>query len=130
MKISIQDELVVSVPNKAGQLAKVLDIASKARIDLEGYVGYAMGAKGAVHVVTKNSSRLSKLLRKSGFKAQVSKVVVVVAKNAVGGGARMAAQLAKAKINVGAMHATATGGQYLTIIQASSPKKVVAALRK
>ncbi|HEY8239872.1 MAG TPA: hypothetical protein VIH35_00415 [Kiritimatiellia bacterium] len=130
MKVSVQDELVVAVPHKPGQLARVLEIAGKARIDLEGYVGYAMGPKGAVHVITRNSSRLKSLLRRGGYKFQASKVVVVVSSNTVGSGARMAAKLAKAGINVSAMHATAVGSQYLTTIQAPSPAKVVTALRK
>lgn len=122
-------QLHVRLPNQAGQLEQVLSLISHAGVDILGYVGWSQGEDGHLLLVTVDNARTETLLAEAGHDVSRQDAVVVRGANVVGQGARLAAKLTQAHVNLRLALATATGSEYLTILQADDNDKLLAALK-
>lgn len=129
MKITKTTQLVVLTPDRPGQLAAILGPVSKAKINVLAYAGYTQAGRGHVMLVTEQNAKAAAVLKKAGFRARSEPVVVFVAGDVVGSGARIAAKIAKAGVSLKQAYATGAGGKYLTVLQGRNNARLVAALR-
>jgi hypothetical protein len=111
MSVSASTQLLVTVPNRAGQVARVLGVVAKARVNVLDCAGYAGGAEACLLLVTSNNSKVMNVLKKADYEVRKDKVVLVTGKDAVGQGARILKKVADAGINLRLVHAAGTGGR-------------------
>ena len=130
MKVQTSTQLYIQTADKPGELAKVLHLAAKAKINVLGCAGYSRDGQGRIMLLTKKNDKLEALLKKAGYKTRQDPVVIVSGKDAVGRGAKIAERVAKAKINLTGMYAVGAGGRYLLVLQAENVAKLAAALKK
>ena len=111
-------ELVLTVPNKMGQMANVSKILADHGINIEGVAGYAMGNEAKIMLVADDVLRAGEALKKAGFKAIESKEVVVVElENKPGALKSISAKLLDAKIDIRYIYGTTcSGGCAATLI--------------
>lgn len=128
MKIVKTTQLYIKTANRPGELAKILSVLGKAKIDTLACAGYSRGREGRVMIVTENNTRAAGLIKKAGYSLRKDPVVVVTGKNKAGAGAKITARLAAAKINLSGMYAASAGKKYLVVFQAANVGKLAAAL--
>lgn len=130
MSVAASSQLMVTVPNRAGQLARVLGVVAQARVNVLDCAGYAGGAEACILLVTSNNAKVMTALRRIGYEVRKDKVVLVTGKDAVGQGARILKKVADAKINLRLVHAAGTGRRYLIVLKAAHAHRLAAAVRK
>ncbi|MFH0954124.1 MAG: hypothetical protein V1873_07325 [Verrucomicrobiota bacterium] len=130
MKITRTTQLLIHMPDKVGQLARVLDTVSKTGVNVLSCDAYTYNGNACIILVTTNNTKVAKLLRKSGYEVSQEPVVMVTGRDAVGRGAELAKKVAAARINLGGARAAAAGGRYLFFLQAANVKRLAAALKR
>ena len=130
MKITRTTQLLVHMPDKVGQLARVLDIVAKAGVNVLSCDGYTYNGKACIILVTNNNTKVAARLKKADYDVRQEPVVMVAGRDAVGRGAELARRIAAARINLGGARAASTGGRYMVVLQAANVKRLAAALRK
>ena len=129
MKIIKTTQLFVKTADKPGEFAKILAVLGKAKINTLACAGSSRDREGRVMLVTENNARAAVLIKKAGFALRKDPVVVVTGKDKAGAGAKIAARLADAKINLSGVYAASAGKKYLVVFQAADAGKLAAALK-
>lgn len=109
-------ELHFSTPNRVGMLSKVASALSGAGVNLLHAWACGEGSEGYFGVVTNNNAKAKRALKKLGISAAEKEVLEVTLQNKSGALARIAARLAKAKINVTCLSATSAGPGRVTVL--------------
>jgi hypothetical protein len=124
------DYFYVTVPNSAGEGAKVLDGLADQGVNLLAFSGFPSGGKGQLDLVPEKSGALTRAARKLGLKLSQKKTGFLLAgKDRVGAMTKVVGKLAKAKINIIAMDAVVAGkGRYGAILWVE-PKSVAKAAK-
>lgn len=130
MKIARTTQLIIHMPDKVGQLARVLDVVAKARVNVLNCDGYTYNGNACIILVTTNNAKVAKLLRKAHYEVSQEPVVMVTGTDAVGRGAELARKVAAARINLGGARAATAGGRFLIFFQSTNVQRLAAALRK
>jgi len=105
----------VTVPNRAGQGAKVLGELKDAKVNLLGYSGFpTKGGEAQLDLVAKSMGAIRRVARKNGWRmSQVKKGLLVQGTDRVGALHRHIRKLADENINVTAASAVGAGqGRY------------------
>jgi hypothetical protein len=124
-------ELSIVTPNKPGKLTEVLRALARESINvlaLDSSCGYDMNL---VRIVTSDPSRTQSALEKLGYNVTVTTVLAVSVVDRPGQLAALTSKLAKAKVNIDYMHATAPGREdsALVMFHVSDPEAAERALR-
>jgi hypothetical protein len=109
----------LTVPNRAGQGAKVLDALKEAGINLLAYSGFPVkGGKAQLDLVAENMASLRRLAKKNGWKmSKLKKGFVIQGKDEIGAVHRHIRKLADERISVTAADAVSAGaGRYGMIL--------------
>lgn len=109
----------VSVPNRAGQGAKMLGALQEAGVNLVAYTGFpGKAGKSQLDFVTDDMAGLKRVARKGGWRlSKTKRGFLVQGDDKVGAAHRLFERLADEKINVVAAEAVAAGmGRYGMII--------------
>lgn len=109
----------VTIPNRAGQGAKVLAEVKKAGINMLGLSAFPIkGGKAQLDVVAEDMAGVQRVARKNGWRASKTKHgFMVQGKDEVGAVCRHVQKLADQGINITAVEALATGkGRYGMIL--------------
>ncbi len=108
------DYFYVTVPNSAGQGAKVLDGLAEHGVNLLAFSGFPSRGKGQLDLVPEKSATLTRAAKKLGLKLSKKKTGFLLdGKDRVGAVTKTLDKLARAKINVTAMDAIVAGkGRY------------------
>jgi hypothetical protein len=109
----------VTVPNRAGQGAKVLGELKDAKVNLLGYSGFpTKGGKAQLDLVAKSMGAIRRVARKNGWRlSQVKKGLLVQGTDRVGAVHRQIQKLAEENISVTAASAVGAGqGRYGMLI--------------
>jgi hypothetical protein len=124
------DYFYVTVPNRAGQAAKVLSGLAEQGVNLLAFSGFPGGrGKGQLDLVPQDSARLQRAAKKLKLKLSKKKSGFLLSgADRVGAMTRTLDTLASAKINVIAMDAVAGGGRFAAIFWVK-PKKVAKAAK-
>lgn len=111
-------ELVLTVPNKMGMMAKASKTLSDHGINIEGVAGYAIGNEAKIMIVADDILRAAEALKKAGFeKIETKEVVVVQLENKTGALKSLSSKLLDAKIDIRYIYGTTcSGGCAATII--------------
>jgi hypothetical protein len=105
----------VTVPNRAGQGAKVLGELKDAKVNLLGYSGFpTKGGEAQLDLVAKSMGAIRRVARKNGWRlSQVKKGLLVQGTDRVGAVHRHIQKLADENISVTAASAVGAGqGRY------------------
>ena len=129
MKVTKSSQLFISTPDQPGELAKVMDIVAKARINILAYCGWGEGSRGQVMLITTDNATVKSLLEKAGYDSNESPVVLAQDQDVVGSGAAIARKVAAAGVNLRSAYATCAGGNYLTVLISDDANKLAAALK-
>lgn len=115
-------ELVLTVPDKPGQMASVSRILADHGINVEGVAGYGTGKEAKIMIVPDDALRAGEALKKAGFNAMETKEVVVVElENKPGALKSITAKLSDARIDIRYLYGTTcVEGCPATIILATS----------
>ena len=109
----------VTVPNRAGQGARVLSAVKDAGVNLLAYSGFPIGGgKAQLDFVPKNMIAFRKVARKNGWRlSKAKKGFLVTGGDELGALHKHIRKLADAKINITAADAVAAGkGRYGMIL--------------
>jgi hypothetical protein len=109
----------VTVPNRAGQGAMVLEQLKAARVNLLGYSGFpSRTGKSQLDLMATSLGPIRKVGRKNGWKmSEAKKGFLIRGKDTLGAVHKQIRRLADQKINVTAADAVAAGkGQYGMIL--------------
>ena len=120
--------LHVSVPNEAGNLAKVLAPIGDAGVDILGYCGWTEPDGGHILIAAEDPVAAASALKQAGFETSAQDVVLVRESNDVGKGAALAKKIADAEVSLQMVLATAAGSEYVTVYQAEDADALLAAL--
>ena len=124
------DYFYVTVPNTAGQAAKVLSGLAEQGVNLLAFSGFPGGrGKGQLDLVPEDAGRLQRAAKKLKLKLSKRKSGFLLhGADRVGAMTKTLNTLAAAKINVTAMDALAGGGRFAAIFWVK-PKKVAKAAK-
>src|SRR5215475_9357756 len=123
------DYFYVTVPNTAGQGAKILSGLAAAGVNLLAFSGFPSKGKGQLDLVPESSAKLRRAAKKMKLKLSKRKSgFIVQGKDRVGAMTKTLATLAKAKISITAMDAVSSGGRFAAIFWVK-PKNVAKAAR-
>ncbi len=116
-------ELHFSVPNKVGTLYKITQALKKARVNILHAWACGEGATGHFGLITSSNSKAKRALKKLGIRTSEKDILVVSMANKVGALDRVAARLAKAKVNITCVSATSGGGRVSVLINTRNNAK-------
>ena len=105
----------VTVPNRAGEGAKILGELRAARVNLLAYSGFPVGGgKSQLDLVASDLTRVQRLARKNGWRlSPVKKGLLIQGRDRLGAVHQHIRKLARARINVTAADAVCAGaGRY------------------
>jgi hypothetical protein len=124
------DYFYVTVPNTAGQGAKVLSGLAAAGVNLLAFSGFPSGGKGQLDLVPESSAKLRRAAKKMKLKLSPRKSgFLLQGADRVGAMTKTLKTLADAKINVTAMDAVTSGDGRFAAIFWVKPKKVAKAAK-
>jgi hypothetical protein len=109
----------LTVPNRAGQGAKILGELKEAGINLLAYSGFPLrGGKAQIDLIPENMAALRRLARRRGWKtSKIKKGFLIQGRDEVGAVQRHVDRLARERINIVAADAVAAGkGRYGMIL--------------
>jgi len=124
------DYFYVTVPNTAGQGAKVLSGLAAAGVNLLAFSGFPSGGKGQLDLIPESSAKLRRAAKKMKLKLSPRKSgFLLQGTDRVGAMTKTLKTLADAKINVTAMDAVTSGDGRFAAIFWVRPKKVAKAAK-
>jgi len=124
------DYFYVTVPNTAGQGAKVLSGLAAAGVNLLAFSGFPSGGKGQLDLIPESSAKLRRAAKKMKLKLSPRKSgFLLQGTDRVGAMTKTLKTLADAKINVTAMDAVTSGDGRFAAIFWVKPKKVAKAAK-
>ena len=131
MPAKIRTEYTFNVPDKPGQMAKVLELLAKAGVNAIGFCGYGVGGDSAtIMIVGDNEAKTEKALAAAGYSATRTEVVAVTGPSGKGAGAKIAGKLEKKGINLQYIYATTSGaGTSTVVLKVADAKGALAALK-
>jgi hypothetical protein len=114
----------LTVPNRAGQGAKVLGELAEAGVNLIAYSGFPAGkGKAQLDLIPENMAALRRLARKKGWRvSKVKKGFLIQGNDDIGAVYRHIKKLAANKINVTAADAVSAGKKRYGMILWVKPK--------
>lgn len=123
--------VTLSVPQRAGRGAQILDALRAEGVDLTAFTGFPRGAgKAQVDLVTDDLAGVRRVAKQEGWRlGGPKKAFVVQGRNRVGAVHRVLAKLAKQGINATAVDAVAAGKGQFGMILWVKPKDYARAAR-
>lgn len=103
-------QLTVSCQNRAGALAEIAGILSKANVNIQAFNVGSAGTMGYVQFIVDHPSRAKRKLEGEGFACYEERVVYLTVSNVPGALFRLASKLAAKDINIGAGYQTTVKG--------------------
>jgi prephenate dehydratase len=123
------DYFYVTVPNSAGQAAKVLSGLAAQGVNLLAFSGFPSDGRGQLDLVPESTPQLKRAAKKLKLKLSKRKSAFLLqGSDRVGAISKTLNTLAAAKINITALDAVAGGGRFAAIFWVR-PKKVAKAAK-
>ena len=109
MAVKLRTEFTVKIAHQPGELARVLALLAKGGVNVLGFCGYGMPDGANIMFVPADDAKARKALAGAGLAAVEAPVVCVTTTSGKGAGAKLAAKLGKAGINIEYAYATTSG---------------------
>ena len=109
-------QITVWSQNRPGNLARITAALAGAGINITGLFASDARGKSAVRVLVGNAGRAKAALRKAGYKVGDETAVVVSLADKPGTLSRVAAKLARARVNVSYAYGTTSRGSRACIV--------------
>ncbi len=116
-------ELQFSAPNKVGVLSNLTSAFKKAGVNILSIWAYGEGSKAYFGIITSRNEAAKKILKKLGMPAKEKEMLVMNCQNKVGVLARVAATLAKAKINITCLSGSTCGKRGTVVLSTNQNNK-------
>lgn len=117
-------QLTVSLKSRPGVLADLARTLADAGVNITALSADAVSGRGKIRVVANDPGLAKRALRRARYRASEEPVFVVRLSNKPGALARVAAKLAKARVNIRSAYATTAGRRSATaVFTVGSPKK-------
>ena len=111
--VRLVDYFYVSIPNKAGEGARLLDTLRQERVNLLAFSAFPQGRKAQADFIPEDAAAFRRAAKKAKWKVVgPKKVFLVQGDDRVGACADLIGALAAAKINVIALDAVSVHGRY------------------
>ncbi|MBI4466018.1 MAG: ACT domain-containing protein [Acidobacteria bacterium] len=110
----VVQQLVVTVANRPGALARVCEALAASRINISGLD--CSGPNRQVRLLVSSPGKAGRVLKKAGFRSRLENVVTVTLPDRPGALARAARKLAKRRININYGYATVARGAKRAVI--------------
>ena len=111
--VRLVDYFYVTIPNKPGEGARLLDTLRQAGVNLLAFSAFPEGRKSQADFVPEDSGAFRRVAKKAKWKVTgPKKVFLVQGDDRVGAMADLAGALAAAKVNVTALDAVSVHGRY------------------
>jgi len=122
--VRLVDYFYVTIPNKAGEGARLLETLRQARVNLLAFSAFPQGRKAQVDFIPEDAAAFRAAAKKAKWKVVgPKKVFLVQGDDRLGACADLIGALAAAKINVTAWDAVSVHGRYGAIFWVA-PKDV------
>jgi hypothetical protein len=110
-------EFIVKVKDRPGTLATAAQALADGGVNLWGTAGMTGGGKGTLGFVVKDkdAAKARRALKKAGLRATERKAIEVRLADKPGALAKLAARLAKAKVNIASEYVLAPGRGNVTV---------------
>jgi hypothetical protein len=102
-------QLTLSLLSRPGTLAALARTLADAGVNITALSAAETSGRGKIRLLVNDPVRARRALRKAGYRATEQPAFALRLRNKPGALARVAARLAKARINVRSIYATATG---------------------
>lgn len=124
----IAQQLVITVANRPGALARVGEALARSKINITGLD--SSGPRRQIRLLVNNPAKAQRVLRAAGLRSRVENVVAVTLGDRPGTLARAARRLAHRKININYAYGTvARGGKRAAIVfGVANPRRAARAL--
>lgn len=107
----IKRQYTLYLENRPGALAEVSRLLAKEKINIQGISVAENTDTALVQLIVSNSAKTQKALKRAGIPFTSQKVSVIVLAHEPGSLSGLAADLAKAKVNISYIYATAADDQ-------------------
>ena len=122
----IKTQFTLYLVNRPGELARATKAFATARINIEGISVAERTDVSLVQVIVSNAQRARQALKKAGIPASEQNVAILALANKPGALGKLASELARKKININYLYATAppSGTECSVVISSDDLKKV------
>jgi hypothetical protein len=103
-------QLTFSLVSRPGTLAALTRALADARVNVTALSAEEASGRGKIRLLVNDPSRAKRALRKANYRVREEPAYVLRLRNKPGALARVAARLAKARINIRSVYATTAGG--------------------
>jgi hypothetical protein len=118
MVVKKKQEFTVSCAHKAGELARILGVLSKAGVNVLAFCGYGHDSDAKIMLVADDDGKAAGALKGGHIEFQSATVVSVTGPSGPGEGARLAKRIADAGLNIEYTYASTYGAGETTIVLA------------
>ena len=124
----IKTQFTLYLVNRPGELERATKAFATAQINIEGISVAERTDVSLVQVIVSNAQRARQALKKAGIPASEQKVAILALANKPGALGKLASELARKKININYLYATAppsgSGPECSVVISSDDLKKV------
>lgn len=132
-RVTLGEELVISVKNKIGLLAEISEILANRGINIESALGYESGKTAKLMLVTTANIAIISELKRKYKSVKETEVVMVELEDKPGAMKVVTTELKQAKIDIAYLYVTSPssqGGSSRMVLQTSNNEKAMALLSK
>ncbi len=117
MAVEIHEEILVTMKNEPGALAKVLKTIGDAGVNVLAFCAYEMGPdSGNAHIIPDSPAKAKAALEKAKTKYELHPILVVKAEDKPGSAAGVCAKIAAKGVNISYCYASGVGKGTGTIV--------------
>ena len=117
MKTHVDHQIIVTLKNQPGQLAKLCRLLAERSINIEAISAIEGVEHGVVRLITSDQGKCTQMLAENGFCVIEGDVLVIELTDKIGALARLSSALAEAEINIDYL--------YGSVGQAGMPTRVI-----
>lgn len=132
-RVTLGEELVITVKNKIGLLAEISELLANRGINIESALGYESGKTAKLMLVTTANIAIISELKRKYRSVKEKEVVMVELEDKPGSMKVVTTELKQAKIDITYLYVTSpsnSGGSSRMVIQTSDNEKAMALLSK
>jgi hypothetical protein len=132
-RVTLGEELVITVKNKIGLMAEISEMLANRGINIESALGYESGKTAKLMLVTTANIAILSDLKKKYKSVRETEVVMVELEDKPGAMKVVTTELKQAKIDIAYLYVTAPAnlrGSSRMVIQTSDNEKAMALLSK